>query len=649
MRPLGIRARVLVVAMLPAALVAVLLSLILLDRYTTMLEEGLRSRAVVQARQLAGTSEFAVFAGSRELLQSIAQGAQAGDPDILAISIFDARGDLLAATGITTLPGGRPAAFTPTEQLASRGNALVVQVPIRRTRLSVDDIYSGLEAGRVAPPPGDGAQVDGHIVAEFSRAHHDADRRQQLLIQVLIVLGGLLLAAILAQRISRQITRPILHMTSVVDRIGQGDLEARVAPDTAGAMTSLETGINRMAQRVAVTRDFLLREIESATAELRERTEEAEGANAAKSRFLAAASHDLRQPLHAMGLFVSRLGQMPQTSEMAPLVQQIENSVRLLQDLLDTLLDVSRLDAGLVVPRPSSFPVADILERIALEFAGPAQEKGLRLRVRPNSLWLRTDPQLLARIVMNFASNALRYTASGGVLLAVRRRKERAVLCVWDTGIGIPEHQRQVIFNEYVQLDNPARAHGHGLGLGLAICDRLSQLLALPMGVRSIEGRGSMFWVEIPLAVPGKHLEVQDSAAVAGISGVVAVLEDDPNVAAGLIGLLGGWGCGAVAGATLEEVVEQCDADGIRPDAIIADYHLGGTANGVDAALALRRRYGEIPVLLTSGSAGPGLIKGAEARGFIELTKPVRPGKLRAVLQSMLAGHAGGDATDATG
>jgi CheY-like chemotaxis protein len=238
---------------------------------------------------------------------------------------------------------------------------------------------------------------------------------------------------------------------------------------------------------------------------------------------------------------------------------------------------------------------------------------------------------------MNLVSNALRYTESGGVLLACRRRGDRAILQVWDTGIGIPENQRQAIFSEYVQLGNPARTHGKGLGLGLAICDRLSQLLELPMGVDSSVGRGSVFWIEVPLAVAAETEPIVSSAIPAvDLRGTIVVLEDDELIASGMAGLIGGWGCQVVVGTSSEEVIRQCERAGVRPNAIIADYRLGGEQNGLDAALALRRRYGEIPVLLTTGSAEPGLVKGATARGFIELTKPVRPGKLRAVLQSML-------------
>lgn len=626
----GIRIRVLIAALLPAVLVAVALAGILLERQYHGLEAALEARAVAEARQLAGAAEFGVFAGNREALLALARGAQAGDDDIRAVSILNGRGELLAGAGntvLTTLP-----AIGSDERVYDSGPVLIVSMPIRRPLIPVDDIYSGLEH-----PPATGP-IDGAVIVEMSRERLDADQRRQMWLGALVTIVGLALAGWLAIRISRGVTRPILHISDVVARIGEGDLAARVEPDASGAVPDLEDGINAMAQRIGYTQEFLLQQIDAATAELRERKEEAESANAAKSRFLAAASHDLRQPLHALGLFVSRLSQMPHDLETRTLVGHVDHSVAALQDLLDTLLDISRLDAGMVTPKPTDFPLADLLDRLAMEHEGPAREKLLAFRMRGCPVWLHTDPRLLERILMNFLGNAMRYTSRGGILLGCRRRGDRLLIQVWDTGVGIPAEHLQHVFSEYVQLDNPERNRAKGLGLGLAICDRLAQLLGLPLGVRSRPGKGSVFWVEVPLGQPQEkpRAEAADGLADNRLVGTVALVEDDPMAAAGMAELIAGWGCHAVVAATAADVVRRLDAAGRLPDLAICDFRLQGE-DGISAGMALRRRYGQIPILLVSGDADDRLIAGASRRGFTLLPKPVRPGKLRAMLQHLLA------------
>ncbi|MDK9725808.1 MAG: ATP-binding protein [Sterolibacteriaceae bacterium MAG5] len=626
----GIRVRVLVAALLPAVLVALSLAGILLERQYRGLEEALQARARAEARQLAGAAEFGVFAGSREALLALARGAQAGDGDIRAVSILDARGELLAATGasvLLSLP-----AVAGEEQIFDSGSVLVVSTPIKRPHIPVDDVYSGIEQ-----PPTSG-QIDGAVVIEMSRERLEEERARQMGIGAVVTLAGLLLAGWLALRIARGVTRPILHISDVVQRIGEGDLAARVVPDPSGAMPGLEEGINAMALRIGYTQEFLLQQIDAATAELRERKEEAESANAAKSRFLAAASHDLRQPLHALGLFVSRLLQLPHDRETKTLIGHVDHSVAALQDLLDTLLDISRLDAGMVTPKPTDFPLDDLFARLAMEHDGPAREKLLAFRVRKCPVWLHTDPRLLERILMNFLGNAMRYTPRGGILMGCRRRGDRVLIQVWDTGVGIPAEHLQHVFSEYVQLDNPERNRAKGLGLGLAICDRLSQLLGLPLGVRSRPGKGSVFWIEVPLGQARESDRPEPADPLAGnlLAGTVALVEDDPLAAAGMVELLTGWGCHVFAAATSTEAVRRFDEEGLNPDLAICDFRLQGGEDGISAGIALRRRFGQIPILLISGDADEKLVAGAARRGFTLLAKPVRPGKLRAMLQHLL-------------
>ena len=629
MKRSGLRSRLLIAAVLPAVLVAIALATILADRQYRGLEDALRARARAEARQVASAAEFGVFSGSREALQALVRAAQTGDDDILAVTILDVRGIPLATSGSSTRPNRSIIGWE--EEVANFGNVMIVSTPIRRSRLPVDDFYSGTES------PVAKAEVDGFVILEMSRARLDAERDRQLAIDAVVALAGLLLATALALRIARGVTRPILHIGDVVERIGQGDLAARVEPDVAEVMPTLEKGINHMAQRIGLAQEYLVQQIAAATAELRERKDEAERANAAKTRFLAAASHDLRQPLHALGLFASRLAQVPNTPEAEPLVTNVNASVLALQDLLDTLLDISRLDAGLITPKPADFALGELLSRLKLEFAGSAQERQLELRIRDSDVWLNTDPQLLARILMNFVGNALRYTKRGGVLVACRRRHGKAVIEVWDTGIGIEARHLQEVFNEYVQLANPERNRAKGLGLGLAICDRLSQLLKLPIGVRSVLGRGSVFRIEVPLGHVRVESDVESAPAAASqLEGTLVIVENEAS-GTGMIELAKSWGCRAIRAMSVAEALQRCSDEGIVPDMAICDFRLADGGDGISAGFALRSRFGPLPVLLLTADIDDKLIVGAARRHFALLTKPVRPGKLRALVQQMLA------------
>lgn len=628
MKRRGLRARLLVAAVLPAVLVAISLATILADRQYRGLDEALRARARAEARQVASAAEFAVFSRSREALQALVRGAQTGDDDILAVTILDVRGVTLASSGTSTRRGMSAVGWE--EEISNHGGVTVVSTPIRPSRLPVDDVYSGTESSDVK------GEVDGFVILEMSRARLDAERDRQLAIDAVVTLAGLLLATALALRIASGVTRPILHIGDVVDRIGQGDLSARVEPDAAEVMPALERGINHMAQRIGLAQEYLVQQIAAATAELRERKEEAERANAAKTRFLAAASHDLRQPLHALGLFASRLTQVPNTPEAQPLVSNVNASVLALQDLLDTLLDISRLDAGLITAKPVDFPLADLFARLRLEFAGPAEARQIDLRVRGSDVWLRTDPQLLGRILMNFVSNALRYTSRGGVLVGCRHRHGKAVIEVWDTGVGIEPQHLQEVFSEYVQLDNPERNRTKGLGLGLAICERLSELLKLPLGVSSVPGRGSVFRIEVPIGQYCERPRALSPASPSRLEGVVLII-DEEGEAAGMAGLATSWGCRTIGAGSLAEALQRCEDERIVPDIAVCDFRLADGGDGISAGLTLRRRFGPLPVLLLTADVDDKLIVGAARRDFALLTKPVRPGKLRALVQQMLA------------
>jgi len=372
---------------------------------------------------------------------------------------------------------------------------------------------------------------------------------------------------------------------------------------------------------------------------------QAHSAREAQTRFLAAASHDLRQPVHALGLLAAQVQMDLQTDPRsskpaaAATAAQLEAMAQALDGLVTSLLDVSRLDGGAVVPQPAPLPLARLFDRLAPEFAVLADERGLQWRLRPTELWVSSDEEQLERMLRNLLVNALHYTPRGGVLLAARRSGVRVRLSVWDTGVGIaPEHQARV-FDEFVQLQNPGRNRQRGHGLGLAIVARLSRLLQHPVTLRSRVGHGSCFTIDLPLAAaqgPSSvaAAPVQAPALELPLSGLrVALLEDDEAVCRATAALLRSWGCQVWAAAALAPLLSRLRADDARPQRVISDWRLEGE-NGLDAIAGVRHWAGaELPALLISGEALPAQLPLA-AQHITAARKPLPASALRAWLSA---------------
>ncbi len=341
---------------------------------------------------------------------------------------------------------------------------------------------------------------------------------------------------------------------------------------------------------------------------MRAQKKAAEEANIAKSRFLAVASHDLRQPLHALALFVQALQDSSLPAHERQLVGNVRRSVDAMEELFDALLDISRLDAGAVHARVATIPLADVFERLAFEYAAVAKQKGLSLRVMKTTAYVRSDPTLLTRIVRNLVANAIRYTERGGVVLGCRRRGNRVSVEVWDTGPGIPLDKRAEVFQEFTQLDNPDRDRRKGLGLGLAIVERLAKLLEHAVELRSEVGRGSVFAISV---ARGQHddraiLEpVAEIAAGFDLKGVLALVVDgELSGREAMQALLSTWNCEVVAAASGAEMMALLRDLRSTPDLIIASCRLRGAENGADVIEMLRNEFNaEVPALLVSGEA----------------------------------------------
>ncbi|QPG65966.1 PAS domain-containing protein [Pseudomonas sp. BIGb0427] len=375
------------------------------------------------------------------------------------------------------------------------------------------------------------------------------------------------------------------------------------------------------------------------TAELSRAKQQAEQANLSKTKFLAAVSHDLLQPLNAARLFTSAL--LEQSSANPALVRNVSNSLDDVENLLGTLVDISKLDAGVIKADLASFAVSDLLDNLAAEFAHAAASAGLRMAYVPCGLSVHSDIQLLARILRNLLSNAIRYTPRGRVLLGCRRRAKALSIEVWDTGIGIAQERREEVFEEFRRGDAQRPDQDRGLGLGLAIVDKIAGILGHRLQLRSVPGKGSVFTVEVPcsLQAPRRLAEPDLSEPLRErLEGArIWVLDNDAAICAGMRTLLEQWGCEVVTALSEQDLARQVACNSAEADLLIADYHLDNGRNGVDAVAAINaQRPVPLAALMITANYSNELKQQVRERGHTLMHKPVRPMKLKAAISHLL-------------
>lgn len=413
-------------------------------------------------------------------------------------------------------------------------------------------------------------------------------------------------------------------------------VEIRGNPMPGGGFVATFTDVTdfrRAERQLKQINETLEQRVAARTAEFRAARAEAERANQAKSRFLAAVSHDLAQPLNAAHLFTHALQQRSSEPALRDSLAQIDAALVSAETLLSGLLDVSRLDAGGLVPKIEVFPLDALLQGLASEFSLLAQEKGLRLRAPRTRLWIRTDPNLLRRVLQNFLSNAARYAQSGSVLLGARRRGDRVEIGVYDQGPGIAIEHQQLIFEEFRRLERD----GQGLGLGLSIAERIARLLELPLRLVSAPGRGTCFSVEVPRAdAQPVALAVAPVAPKPALQARVLVVDNDAGVLAGMRALLVGWGCEVLA--LTEPASIRAALISAPPDLLLFDYHLDGGLTGIE----LRRRLGEaaahIPCAIITADHSEAVRGEVAEAGCWLLHKPLKPLALRSLMTRLLSG-----------
>lgn len=632
----GIHIRMLVAALVPATLVAVMMAGAFMTITMFDLDKLHDQQARSLTRQVAIASEYGLYSGDLAQLESVTAGA-ARMPDVIYVAVLDSQLNELVAVGksLSRLPPNL--GVKESEFFDRKTDTDLLHQPIVASNVKLDDLFEPGVANDSATQ-----QVLGHVLVEFSHADMHQRKREMLLLSLAVTVGGLIAGYILAMCLGRGVIRPILRLSGMIERIGAGELSVRGELLPNDPLRRVQRSLNQMAERLESNRDDLERQIALATLELRKKKDEAEDATLAKSRFLAAASHDLRQPTHALGMFVARLAQLPHDAQTSELVGNLEASVLAMQDLLNGLLDVSRLDAQAVQVQAQAIALEELFDQLRSGLGLLAMDKGLLLKIRPTTVWVMSDPTLLYRILLNLVSNALRYTHKGGVLVACRVRADAAIarIEVWDSGMGIAPEHHESIFKEFFQVENPERDRRKGLGLGLNIVHRTAVLLGHRLQFKSRLGYGTRFSIDIALAPEGANGSQNDLTAPGQneeLSGLrILVVEDDALSREALVTLLESWA------ATVDRVQSLPAAlallkTGSVPDVIVSDYRLPDGVNGMAAIAQIRIEAGsEIPACLISGDTDPSLMRAARDAGLTLLHKPVRPAKLRSFLRRLV-------------
>ena len=534
--------------------------------------------------------------------------------------VVDARGRLIAHPEISLVLRN-----TDVSQLA--------QVQSGRAKPDTEEaqIARDLKGERVLAAHAMAAPLNWLVIVEIPESEANAPLYAVIARTLVVLAGGLILALLAALLLARLMMVPVQALATGAARIGAGALDHRIEIKSGDELEALGERLNDMATKLQGSYATLERKVE-------ERTQQLHAANLSKSRFLAAASHDLRQPLHALNLFAAQLRSEKDPAERDRLAVRIDTAVANMNELFNALLDISKLDAGAMRANISDFPVGRVLNQIGAMFTPAARDKGLRLRMVSCSAWIRSDAILLEQILLNLVSNAVRYTAVGGIVVGCRYVGDTLRIDVCDSGIGIAIDQQHSIFGEFYQVAAPERSKV-GLGLGLAIVERIATVLQHPIALASTLGKGSRFSISVPRV---RARAVSTASVAPGAAPpdrlrdkLIVVIDDDALALEGTGGLLRSWGCRVVTGRSDREALTKLN--GSRPDLIISDYHLKEGRSGIDAISELRDAFGDkIPAFLISGDISQERLRETHGATHHLLHKPVNPMTLRAIITRLL-------------
>lgn len=502
----------------------------------------------------------------------------------------------------------------------------------------VHDVVDGDQAGH---------PLLGSVLVDVSL--HDAIAAQHASLRhaLIALLLSLLVAGVIGWQAARWISAPLRHLASAVHQLGQGDRRVAVAVTDRTEIGELQQGFNHAAAALFDVQRGMEQQIEQATLELAQKNAALEAASVARSRFLAAASHDLRQPLYALTLFSSALSMDEYDPQRLDRIAHIQECVQSLDHLFSELLDLSRLETGAVQVEISEFPLDQIFTEVRRNFDMVAEQRGLRLTVRPTRLWVRSDRTMLTRMLNNLVSNALRFTQLGGALIGARRDVDGCMrIEVWDTGSGIALEHLPSVFDEFYRIDDRADAgcddgSHSGLGLGLATVQRLAELLDTEVQVKSRPGRGSVFHFRLPIADARSELAAPDDDTSTDLVGKrVLVLDNDPAILSGIRFLLRSWGCEVAVAEDRLQALEAIENWPGPADIVISDLNLRAGERGLEVFAALDQYYqrdGATPFarLLITGETRIDHLREIIAAKIPLLYKPVSPQQLRSTMMSV--------------
>ncbi|BEP45139.1 ATP-binding protein [Variovorax sp. V15] len=600
----------------PCAAVALALTGWFTHNRLQTLEAAFDAEGQAVARQVAAMSDLSLYAGDVPALQNVANAALRGG-QVTRVEISN-------SAGIYVTAGPKTASLAQLRMFTS---------PVTLREASRASAFA--PAGSTAA----GDTPIGLVQTFRDTTAYTRERSRSLIAGIGIALVALMAAWASVRHMARTVARPLRRVSRTVAALEAGHFEVRcdvVEGGTRGTheLAVLAHDIDRLAERLQRNRQISEERVREATAVALQRMAEAEQAALSRARFLAAASHDLRQPLHAMGLFID--GLLPgATPAQRPAVLRLQESTEFMGVLLDDLLEISRLDAQVLTPAIAKVPLAELFDQLDAQHAAAAVEARVRLRWSDRGLAVRTDAAMLRRIVGNLVTNALRHAPEGGTVLVAARRSAGGVrIEVRDNGVGIaPIHQGR-IFEEFYQVANTERDRRRGFGLGLAICARIAALLGTRITVRSALQAGSTFAFTLPAARLADVAPPQPAPmAPAPLVGLrCLVVDDDPAILDGSRALLEQWGCQVECVSTGAEAIARLGTGDIHYDAVLCDLQLAGDGDGVDVIDAARRLQPEALAVLVSGATGPEVLQRLRHGGVMLLTKPVAPAKLRALL-----------------
>lgn len=617
-----IRTRAFLLGLLPTLLVALVLTAYHLHIRLADLDATMQQQGMTTARHLASAAEYGVFSGNTAALGKLLDQALAEPGVASTVVIWPDHSRLARGEPVRDLPplGGAG-------QWQS-GERVWFAHPVQLSSLDESDPF--IDVSKVSSAP------LAWVAVSIDLGQKQALVQRLLLASLGITLLGLSLAVVLIDRLALSGLQPLMDIIATVKRISSGGFGAHMdVTARSPELRELQYMVNRMSESLRSYQQDMEGRVCAVTAELEHKRKEAEQASLAKSRFLAAASHDLRQPMHAISLYVESLKPQMQGRGAADILDKIERSINGTVELFNAILDVTKLDAGVVQPQLAPVRIRKFLLQLAEDFAAEADRKGLSLRVRAPDVWIESDAILLERILRNLLSNALRHTTHGGVLLSARPHRGRLRLQIWDSGSGIaPAHQPR-IFDEFYQVGEQHGQARHGLGLGLAIVRRLARLLGYPLELHSRPGRGTVFSLDVPVLASGP--DDTGEAGEAGSStlhGRALIVDDDSAILNALGYLLRQWGMQVRLVRDLNQLVHALE---IEPDVVLADYQLLDGETGLMVAREVRQRWGaHVPVVLITGDTRTETIRELRLSGYPILYKPVRAEQLRGVLEGLL-------------